>query len=135
MDERDVHPVQPQPPEASFERGEHAVPAVVPHPGQGRGSVELLGPVYGPGRGHQKPPHLGGHGEFGSGPARQEIADAPHYGVSKARMPASHPASSVCAASSSLTGAKRPPMDPPPKTSGKGPSGPGASGPGSSGRA
>ena len=46
VDERDVHPVQPEPPQAVFQAPAHPVRAVVAHPGQRRGAVELVDALY-----------------------------------------------------------------------------------------
>jgi hypothetical protein len=75
VDERDVHPVQPQPPEAVLQRAQHPVRAVVAHPAQHGCPVELVGAVHRTRGGHEQPAHLGGDHELLPAVPGEEVAD------------------------------------------------------------
>ena len=77
VDERDVHPVEPEPLQALLQAAPHAVPAVVADPGQRRDAVEPLVALDVPGGGHQQPADLGGHGELVPRVPGQERAEPP----------------------------------------------------------
>jgi hypothetical protein len=77
VDERDVHPVEPEPFQALLQAAPHAVPAVVAHPGQRRDAVEPVLALDITGGGHQQPPDLGGDGELVPRMPGQERAEPP----------------------------------------------------------